>query len=350
MMGKTTRLLIVVAAVTLVAAAGSAQGATSIKTAMATAFVDPTTPVIFEDQDFNYLIDMDGSLSLTVGDRVFGVINIQDIFTGDGTVPPNSIKDVASSDGTGPGGIGGASAYNELTGIFGFDFVASKAVGADTYWLLGPMAGSGAGVDWATLGLVDAGGTGISYPQVGPFGSIFEIYEDSFKDGSGKSNFTSATRALAFPSATDGTYQGSIGYVRAPNFIPGDFGANVLGEFFVNADTDASIPGVEAHELNLHFLNVPAGSPFANVAPNDVSGPDPGPPFAGTPPFGQPLNFGLGATVYGEGGFEGTANPEWTKKSDADLKVLVPVPAAAWSGMLLLGVLGIVRKFRRRFV
>lgn len=74
----------------------------------------------------------------------------------------------------------------------------------------------------------------------------------------------------------------------------------------------------------MNVLGTPAG-PFDRVEPNDT-----------------------GNTVYLQGSF-GSEDKNWFAIGDVDAKILlVPLPGAAWGGLLLLGALGLGRNIRRR--
>jgi len=302
----------------------SAQAAT-IANAISAMFSGQTTPLIFEDDDYAVATAPDGGAIGDVGTKVMGIVHLPKLFLGGANVQAggSSIRDINKF---GVAAELNGSAYNELTAVFGFEVAAEIVSGNSTVQIMKPLAGP-----W------DFGG-GVTHTVV-TSGAIIELYE-----GTSGSAFNPTTVALGVATATDGTHIGSLGFTDGEE-SPLTGGSNSVGEFYINTDLDTNGTN-DSFAFNLTMLYALSSGPFATLASNDIKGPA----GAGTvlePGDDESWGEGPPSPVYGSGTLSGASGP-WAISSDGDYSILVPVPAAVWPGLALLGFLGAAKIHRGR--
>ena len=328
MIGKTTRLLMVVIVGILALGTMATAGTIPVIDVMRDALnqIDATTvhPVVLEDDDWSVVVDAQGEgetgtlltggtgtnvqgLIDCVGDKIQGVMQITGVFTGSPVDTLDVFKDDGSQNVTkdsGVGTVGGSTnAVKELVAAFELE-----AVAAVTKFPGGPPPPAGTGQPWISFKAGDlatlTGDSSISAD------AAFALYEDD------KNNFTAgSTGTLAGELVTviDGTLWSTVGFTPLDS-TDDDF-------YLVNASATG-------FAFSLDFLT---GAPA-------IAG------YAG------PLENEFGTTVAGTGQlFTYTGTGDWVKTSDADFKVLyAPVPAAVYPGLFLLMGLGALRRRMRR--
>lgn len=327
----------VVFACVLLATAASANAA-NITSLIA---FDPTgnTRNQISDDSVENLFNFTGTLK--VGDVIEGILNITAV--GD----ENALTNVG-------GHGGGATGNNELTGIFrtvvkkitfasnGLDGVNGTA--DDMYYVaFGPDDTWAAA---AALGVAGGAGTGT--------GAMVIFFEDASPDYT-----KTGPPATDIATANDGLYFWALGFNTA---LPTDGAGNVTAnansasEGWV-ATTRLTLPasgnqiGTAIYSLNRVFsTNAPNGAtPIPGIGENYILALQEGAfspsgtadvEVIGTTSFNSQIN----QLIPGGTG--------WAVNDQAEFFIIplsvIPLPAAAWMGMALLGVLGIGRKLRRR--
>lgn len=294
---------------------GSAQAATAISTLLV-----PGNN-LFEDNDFEQLVDVGGSTPgvVDVGDRIRGVAEIQQV------------------NGT---SIGSGTTFNELTVVY-----TAEVVGKFTFGQAMPGGGTCQQAFCFLFAATSAANfladTGVAQ---GTAGTVFRVFEDPAQ------NFNAdATQTVAqgFASASGGTSFANIGFTAAPD--------GVGGEFFVAGLASDSIAAINA-------LVFPSpGAPFGFALNQEPGGT--APTFSNVPcttdsGINDPTNTVSSVAFCGHGQIQSkTGLPGGTQfdvATDVDITTFLAVPAP--SALLLLGsgllgvwgVSGARRIFRRR--
>lgn len=325
MIHKTTRLLILLTMCVAVSVCGTAQ-AKSVQDAILDAFAGPTTPIVLEDDDFNILvIDHDGDGYATQpGEGVYGYIRFQHSRTSNLTVPPVSIVDATKDFNTATGTPFGDGVVDEFFAVFGLEIIG---FGPDPLNPLGPGGAFLGPLALRTVVAVDPiTGLNVTWGSLDPSGGaiagrMFDLYADPA--GGFGLMLDSTNPVTAFATAFDGSevWLDTVGFTVAPVA-----GVNAAGEWYINIDMPGTTPVPEQFNLSLNFLGV---------------GPS---PKLGLPVFASDL----GTDVFGYGSLVDTSAGAWLATSDGNFGIMVPIPAAAYSGMMLLGALGAIRFVRRR--
>lgn len=315
---------VAIAAFGLFAFAGVAQAA-SIQQ-MADASTGPfgaATNFMSDDSQEALINRVGGASTVDVGDSLRGIIRVRTFKT-----------PLVDYD------LGGASGNNELTAIFQ-TLVLGKtetSPGSGVYqFVFGPDPAFG-----------EAAALGIAASTAGGAGAIALFFEDATPD------FTKSNGPLPgsadYTNATDGTFFWALGFL-------GDFfGGNGVWDGGTGDDTIitsndeawiavASDPTPASGQIGSAYyaLNRVLGASTAGSADNWV----------------LEVLFGDSTNGYTEGEVTGTTDfyantpaAAWPISDNAEFGfnplLIVPVPAAAWMGFALLGLLGLGRRFRRR--
>jgi len=245
---------------------------------------DLIRPVVFEDNDFSRLVDVDGDGRPSVGDKITGIIQIQSLTAG---IPTNTLVASAINNQIPPNLLLAAGGNNDLSAAYELDIVS-----------FGPGAQINLGVPTTyTQALAGLGAL--------PAGTVIAVYEDT------NSNFTSNV-SFATDVANATTAGGGASLFAAIGF------SGVGTEFYTIVPVSAGAIA-ETVELSLNFLS---GITGFDVTKNS-----------------------LGTDLYGFGTLSVTTGSHWDRTSDVDFVVLhtIPTPAAAWAGLVLLGGLGAAR-------
>ena len=321
------RILAMLVMAALVCGMSVSVQAATISNAISAMFTNDTTPLIFEDDDYGVAIAPDGGAIGDIGTKVMGIVHLPKLFLGGSEVKAggDSIRDVNKF---GVAGELNGTAYNELTAVFAFEVAAEIVSGNSTVQIMKPLDGP-----WDFTG-------GNTY-TVQTDGAMIELYE-----GTAGNAFNSTTIALGLASASDGTHIGSLGFADDEE-SPVLGGSNSHGEFYINTDLDSNGTN-DSFAFNLSMIFALNSGPFATLASNDIKGPA----GAGTvlePGDDESWGEGPASPVYGSGSLSGGTGP-WAISSDGDYSILVPVPAAIWPGLALLGFLGAAKIHRGRKV
>jgi hypothetical protein len=262
--------------------------------------VDHVNPIVFEDDDFSQLVDMNGNGFGDIGDVVRGIIDFPNIWAAnpqDDLDPRNVGKSAILTPSRTLGTGGGVDALpNELTGAFEMEIIGFSGGSA----LMGPVA-----VASRTLLKSLTAGT------------MIEMFEDPLD------NFSAIGVSLAADALTgqNGTLFAELGFTGAGTEW---YKISPVGAFGID----------EAIEFALNFTVAPP----ALLAPWN-------------PPTMEPWLNALGTFTYGFGTLSksGTAGTIYDRTSDVDTIILyAPVPAAFGPGAALLGALGVIYRRRRR--
>jgi len=302
---------------------------------------DPTGFTVNQISDDSVENILNFSGTLQVGDIIEGVLNI------------TAVGDVSNTLKT----VGEGTANNELTGIFRtvvkrITFAGNGPDGTfgtpdDLYYVaFGPDDTWSAA---AALGVAGGAGTGT--------GAMVIFFEDSSQ------NFTkSGPPATDVANASDGKFFWALGFNTAlPTDVAGDVTANSnsASEGWL-ATTRLTLPannnqiGTAVYSLNRVFsTNAPNGAtPIPGIGENYILGLQEG----WASPSGVADVEVIGTTSFNSQISQiDPNNPNgsgWAVNDQSEFFILplsvIPLPAAAWMGMALLGVLGIGRKLRRR--
>jgi hypothetical protein len=269
--------------------------------------LDDVTPVVFEDDDFTWVVGADGSnkTSVTaVGDKVSGIIQFKGILAG--TPKTNDATIVGK---TTPQVSLGAGGVNELTGAF--ELVVTG------------FGVSGSGDVVAIMGAPATYTQALS--TVSPSaGTVFALFEDP------ATNFSTAgaTRAADVGTAVDGTLWAEVGFtgVGTEYYHITDVADVLAGEGFILS---------ELIEASLNFVTAPPPLPAPWTTDAFI------------------VKNSLGTDLFSDGQLKkisgATAGSKYVRTSDADVVlVYVPLPSASWAGLGLLSALGGAHFWRRR--
>jgi hypothetical protein len=269
---------------------------------------------IISDDSFEQLLQSDGNTTLDVGDSIRGVVNF------------NSIQNAKVSGGVDPLGSGGNS---EFTAIFQTLVIGKKFVGTDS--------GGNSLYDFA-FGPDPAFAEAISLGLGGS--AMVLMYEDTSPDF-----VTGPTIAGSEGSSKNGFFFWALG--MNGTFGLGPDGLPATGDEITNLD--------EGWIANNSLDTIPV-SPLVGIGEFEVSVNR----VLGGGGIGDSILLGQLASAFGSfsgvhfkgsGEFQTTTTGSaWPIADEAELvfNVLVPLPAAAWAGLGLLGLLGVGRRMRRR--
>lgn len=247
-------------------------------------------PVVFEDNDYSLLVDVDQSGDLSIGDIITGIIRIQEISR---AVPNANPLDPFPVIPTDP---------QQITAVAGFELTAVYELAVVSIGPGGIQLGVPAAYNYALAGL------GV------PAGTVVSVYEDTNLNFSSNQGF-----AADVANASDGTLYANIGFT------------GVGTEFYTIIPAPSGFPFSELVALSLNFTTEP-------------------PPIASGYPI---LLNSFGTQIAGQGSLSAMAtNPSgWDRASDIDFVVMyVPLPASAWTGLTMLaglGAAGAIRRIRR---
>jgi hypothetical protein len=289
------------------------------------------------DDSVENIIQRDvGNSSLDVGDSVRGILNI------------NTVKSQVST----PVSVGAGTSNNELTAIFQTIVLAKIPTvgkpGRYTY-IFGPDPF-----------FAEAGALGLKASAIGDAGAMVLFYEDTTPDynstgvpstASDEATAKNGTYWAAFGAT--GAFWGANGTWDTPNLsgaLLDDVFINSAGESWQTADDTWDPPltsgtiGTADFALNRLYSGVMTGtldSMNLNTVFNPFSVPFFGPVYTETEIIGDTQFFG--------NSINGVVQP-WAVTNETNFKLapIVPLPAAAWMGLALLGALGVGRRFRRR--
>jgi hypothetical protein len=263
--------------------------------------VDHVNPIVFEDDDFSQLVDMNGNGFGDIGDVVRGIIDFPNIWAAnpqDDLDPRNVGKSAILTPTRTLGTGGGVDALpNELTGAFEMEIIGFSGGSA----LMGPVPIASGRLLLKSLNA----------------GTMIEMFEDPLD------NFSAIGVSLAADALTaqNGTLFAELGFTGAGTEW---YKISPVGAFGID----------EAIEFALNFTVAPP----ALLAPWN-------------PPTMEPWLNALGTFTYGFGTLSksGTAGTIYDRTSDVDTIILyAPVPAAFGPGAALLGALGVIYRRRRR--
>lgn len=266
---------------------------------------------IVSDDSVEFLIQNDGNNTLDVGDAIRGIVNM------------NSLQNLK---------VGlvdlGADGNSEFSGLFQTLVIGKKFVGTDING--NSLYNFSFGPDPA---FAEANSLGLT-------GAMVLMYEDISPD------FT-VNQGIAgdIANATNGFYYWALGMNGTFGLGPDGIAASGdehtdLDEAWIATNTLDTVPTVP--QVNIGT---------ANLALNRIFG-------AGG--LGDSLALALQASAFGSnGGVEFTGSAEfqttisgsnWPIADEAEItfQVIVPLPAAAWAGIAMLGLIGAGRKLRRR--
>jgi len=281
--------------------------------------IDPGVPATWEiaDLDISMMLDTAGGTEIgvprvgavMVGDVIYGTIGISSIFQGATQVQPGLANVVP------------ASPNEELSGFYAMSItgISGTAISA------GPMDGPtlaavfpGLAPTWGAYGFGGAPGTGA---MVAMFTEFPADYQESPAVSPGVVPPAAFVDAVDYARAADGTFWASYG---AGTYTLTD---TVAGAGAIFDTTLASAAPSSTHIATITFSLVQKmlGSSILN--------------------FSTPLVPGItGANVL-KGGSGGLPLSDVALQATA---TVIPLPPAAWAGMVLLGALGLGRKLRRR--
>jgi hypothetical protein len=276
------------------------------------------------DENREFVIERAGSpLTLDVGDSVRGIIGFNTI--------TNSTSGLVAIGGVGAANTGN----NELTGVFQL-FVIGKVL-ADNPGTPFPDFVFEFAPDPT---FAEALALGTAAAAVGLPGSTAILWE---QDTAAGNNFTpdGVGVAAATATATDGSLFWNLGFTGPLVASPNGVGApemSAAGEAWVGygADTITALAGSTIGSSNFYV---------SRVAPTGIGG--------GWQLLPRPGHFGLGAVeITGNSNIRGLGTvigpDSFVQETDSTIQFnVIPLPAAAWSGLALLGAMGL-NKLRRR--
>jgi len=304
---------------------------------------DPLRPIVLEDFNIAMVVidhDDDG-LATQVGEGIFGFVNIQEASNSFLVIDPlpTPINIQQANNAPGPSGtqFGGASGNNELNGVFaavivgfGLDPVGQQGgvfPNPTPAAIMGPMPAA------TVIPTLSSGGGAVTWGMIsqGPAGTIVELWEDATIDYPvippvpTAQTLYDTTVGAAGGGLDDSTHIASIGF-------SGPVGVPVIGgEWYTNVDIDADgIANEFRMSLNLltpsggidHFIHSIGGN--VGVGNND-----------------------FGTQLWGEAtGLVANPSPGFAAGGDGNFSIMVPVPAAIWPGMILMGAVGLFRRRR----
>lgn len=329
MVGKTIGLYCVLAALMMLAIAGNAQ-AGSVGSQM---ILDGTTTNIASDESVEYLVDAATSGTanvIDVGDILRGAINM------------NTLNSSGAN-------LGGSTGNNQWTGVFSIKVTGIASLGGGQYRLtFGPDAGF---ASWLATLDVDTGTAGVQAPN-GPSlatGTMIRMWEST----TSTVDFTGSSSAdVNIATAATGSFFWDLGFTPSPSGETSMDGSGNLSateaEGWVGTGAIALDPTLESSASfgNSNFL--------LSLLQNGL-GPDIKPKKLSNT---LAASFGLDPTKTWYADFSGSVNvrgPGDAINNGFDLTdnaqfqfLAVPVPAAAWTGLMMLLGLGAVRIRRRR--
>jgi len=244
------------------------------------------------------------------GDYIVGILNIDQIS------PPGTTVGATFGTSGSPAGVG------EVTGIF-----AQQVLATSTPTVL-QLGTAGRSTFFDTLnGPTTTINTGLASNE------MFGFYQDNGGAGGTPTNpfaatGTGVTLASSVASATNGNLLFTLGL--APNPAQGDPNT---GYFYSNVNN----PNPQSLAINgfggLNFVQNLTGNTFNTIFDTSATTP-------------TPVGFILESSITPN---NTTPSPwDFASHDPADVSVFVPVPAAAWTGMMMLGALGGMAAIRRR--
>lgn len=290
-----------------------------------------TTNQISDDSVENIINVVGSPLTLDVGDFVEGILNITALGDEDNTLKT----------------IGSGTSNNELTAIFRTKVIKKTFSNAGLDGIVGTpddqyTIAFGPDDTWAAaaaLGVAGGAGTGT--------GAMVIFFEDSAQ------NFTkSGPTGTDWANASDGKYFWALGFNTA---VPAGANFNATtGEGWVATSRD-TVPstniqiGTAVYALNRVFsTNAPSGTtPIPGIGEGYVLALQAG-------QFSDAVDGSDYVEIRGSTSFNAQlgSSSGWNVNNQAEFFIVplsvVPLPAAAWAGLALLGALGIGRRLRRR--
>ena len=301
-MVKQTRLSVLVAIFAVLAVAGIAMAGT------VNDFIEwpPETIVFGSDENVERLINRVGSADIIdIGDSIYGLLVIEQMALLRGGVP-SDIR-LTHNDGN-----------SEFTAEFQILIVGKVATGNP----LAPFAftyGPDPAFDTSTVGTMIR-----MYEDFEPPGDSTHFDIHDFTDSLGET--AGPDQPDAITSVTDGAFYWALGLVSAGNAWTGAGGDDItavggpsdrLGDAFFALDRTADTGAAAGSVHTMKVLTNALGMSGEFIGTSEIGG-----PIAGSP---------------------------WPLSSHSNVElVIIPLPAAVWAGMGLIGLLGGARLWRRR--
>ena len=331
----------------VLAIAANAHAASSVHNAIGSEAATPSNnwPIFLEDQNNELLMDNDPGVNpgFSVGDYIFGVMEVQGIDLADSPttppVPPGKSVTTTFPEGS-QTAIGAGTGYNELTAVFGlklvgvFDSSLTPRAGGV------PVAGSANFFVFDAIGAASwsiptdgLGGAPVTYTLSGPTaGTVFEIWEDPAQNADRTTVLQALGTGVGEGTVVDGIFAGAFGFTSPANVNGGDGpGARAARQFVLSADVSDTSIGTgtftpdgfpDSLQFNLNLLTGPYFLGYS-LEKNDVTG-----PTDGAFPFGSAFAFEAGADLFGSGALLPGAGGGWAFASDIDSQILMPIPMA----------------------
>jgi hypothetical protein len=236
-----------------------------------------------------------GETTIDVGDSILGIITINQLF---------------NTSSSGPILLGGSSGNDELTAVFQI-LVVSKTASAIP----------------GRFDFVFAPDPAFAADLGAPTGTMVRV----FSDPSNNVALDNTTLATSIGSAVDGSLFWNLGFTGADS-APG------TGEGWIGEGGDDISVFVSSGTL--------VGTSNFAVSRTDLSGLGGGLPLIEQ----TSIFFGTGAEFIGDSTVRGTLglNTPWQIASDTTIAVnLIPLPAAAWMALSMLGALGVAGQRHR---
>jgi len=329
MVGKTIGLTCVLAALMMLATAGNAE-AGSVGSLMK---LDGTTTNIASDESVEYLVD-----AATSGQT--DVIDVGDIFRG--AINMNTLNSSGAN-------LGGSTGNDQWAGVFSIKVTGIVSIGGGQYRLtFGPDAGF---ASWLATLDTDTGTAGVQAPD-GPSlatGTMIRMWESTTAtvdfDGSSSADVNITTAAM-------GNFYWDLGFTPSPSGETTMDGSGNLSateaEGWVGTGAIVLDPLLESSASfggSNFLLSVLQNGLGPVIKPKQLSN-----TLAGS--FGLDTTKTWYADITGSVNVRGPGdaiNNGFDLTDNAQFQFLaVPVPAAAWTGLVMLFGLGAVRIRRRR--
>lgn len=304
MIGKTTGVALVCVVVACLAT--SAYGKSVNAVIFDEAAGNFPADINLEDNDKTYVMDIDQDGTMSVGDILRGMFEVQSI--GDLIVPGNT-------------SIGAGSVNNELTAVFDIKVTAALAPGAmgnpypgQWYWTFGPDAAFG----------TYPGDVGFIPPPPPP-GAMIMMFDDSAQD---------YTDDAVVPGQEESLIS-TAGAGNATAAVWGAFGLSRPGDIWFTIAPTNSIAAVSAAPApGQGSLPAASGAFVTSLIPTG------GLADAILVPTGSGSELTGSMGIYGKallGGGSASVNFDFISDSDLAIRV-VPSPMAVWAAMPLIGL------------